>query len=371
MSEAARILVISRQKEDGKNLCRLLRRDGHRTCIAQTDQAAQRMLQSWPAEMLVLSVPRPSSTIRALARSVGSRLRRTPAIAVMTGEAGSGIDPDVPGLLDPIPTPFSDESFLAHVDALLRVRRVLASTGAYGGRQQGSEVQASPARPPGVLPRFLSWLGLRGTSRVRSPRPLGPYLEAATALVGNVEGRDVFDPGHAERVAAHCARMASRLGLDDEQTDRLVRAAAIHDIGKIGLPEDLLRKPSLTEGDRQTLRTHPRRGAALIRALTRDVPVANIVRDHHERPDGKGYYGRRNEEVSLLSRALAVADAYDGMTSARSGRDAITPEQAMESLLEGRGTAYDPDCVDALIAELRPVRTRIPLSPLVPPGPDH
>ena len=122
----ARILVVSRAADEGRILARLLRRDGHRTYLAKSDASAHRLSIAQRPELLVLATPSPSDTMRALARSLGPTIRSTPAIAVVHEEGVEKADPrETPGLLDLLPTPFSDDSFLAHIDALLRVRKVL------------------------------------------------------------------------------------------------------------------------------------------------------------------------------------------------------------------------------------------------------
>src|SRR5262245_42722707 len=308
----ARILVISRVADEGRSFARLLRRDGHRTSLAKTDASAQRLLSSQKPELLVLATPNPADTMRALGRTVGVSLRSTPAIAVVGENDTERIDRDVPGLLDLLPTPFSDESFLGHIDALLRVRHVLYDR-SDPALAAGQDAQvAAPARKNALL-RVLEFMTEPRRLRQRS-RPLEPYLETAASIVGAVEGRDGIDPGHAVRVSASCAAIAKHLGLKEQETEQLLYAASVHDIGKIALSPELLTKPSLTDRDRRAVKFHPRRGAELIRALTPYRESAEVVLYHHERPDGKGYYGRLESETSLLARVLAVADVFDGMT---------------------------------------------------------
>src|SRR5262249_40710289 len=365
---------ISRLADEGRILARLLRRDGHRAHLAKTDAAAHRLMSAQRPEILVLATPNPSDTMRILGRAHGSAIRSTPAIGVVHEDGVERADPRAaPGLLDLLPTPFSDDSFLAHVDALLRVRQVLyervdsslASDTQDGAIAAGSVVHRGPFR------RILDFMTepRRAAARCRN-RPLEPYLETAASIVGTVEGRDGIDPGHAFGVSAHCASIAKHLGLGEAETERLLYAASVHDIGKIALAPDLLTKPSLTDSDRRVVRFHPRRGAELIRALTPYRESAEVVLYHHERPDGKGYYGRCEAETPLLARVLAVADVFDGMTASRSERPALTPEVAIESLRAGSGTVYDKNCVEALAAAVRPRRASVPVSddptPLLP-----
>ena len=144
----ARILVFSREVDEGRSLARLLRRDRHRTYIARSDSAAQRMLFAQRPELLVLALPDPTSTMRQLGRAVGSGIRSTPAIAVVREDDKEGIGRDVPGLMDLLATPFSEESFLGHIDALLRVRKVLYDRIDLR-KETDTEASAAPEAGPG------------------------------------------------------------------------------------------------------------------------------------------------------------------------------------------------------------------------------
>lgn len=362
----ARLLIIGSETTGGRSLAKVLRRDGHRARLARTDAAAGRSILDDPPDMLVLAVGDPATSMRTLARVSGSGIRRMPAVAVLTADAPP-LDADFPGFVDPLRTPFTDESLLARVDALLRVKEVL-----YASSAAGRTGDPEPLFGWAGFDRMARWLGYAPSPvRRRADRPVEPYLETAASIAATVEQRDIFDPGHAGRVAALCASMAARLGMNAADTETLLQAAPIHDIGKIGLSIDLLRRPSLTEHDRSRMRTHPRRGAALIRALTPWGDAAEIVLHHHERPDAGGYYGLPPEAVSLPARILAVAEVYDGMTTSHTSRPSLTPSLAIEALTEGSGTAYDTECVEALTATSAQRRRAIPVSKGHPVFEDH
>jgi HD-GYP domain-containing protein (c-di-GMP phosphodiesterase class II) len=122
----------------------------------------------------------------------------------------------------------------------------------------------------------------------------------------------------------------------------------------------LHQKEPLEESQLRLIRTHPRKGAALIKALDRrDEQVADTILYHHERPDGKGYYGLENERIPLPARILAVAEVYDAMTSSQL-REALTPDEALDRLQSSRGESLDADCVDALVDRLKPGPGSIP-----------
>jgi two-component system cell cycle response regulator len=169
---------------------------------------------------------------------------------------------------------------------------------------------------------------------------------------------DICDPelaGHAARVGALTEMIARRLGWDDERLDDVRLGAALHDVGKIAIPPDLLRKPgALDEEEIARIRAHPVEGAWLIagvRSLVRTLP---FVLFHHERWDGTGYPTRRGgNEIPVEGRVLAVADAFDAMTSGRPYRGALTLDAALAEIERCAGSQFDPEIADAFLSAWR------------------
>jgi len=151
--------------------------------------------------------------------------------------------------------------------------------------------------------------------------------------------------------------------MDPQETSALLRAAMLHDIGKVSVPVAVLHQQTpLQENQLRMIRTHPKRGAALVRALDRDQAVVDTVLYHHERPDGSGYYGARPDKTPRSARALAVAEVYDAMTSSRI-RVRLSRDEALAQLSERKGERLDSDCVEALVDSLKPRPYVIPLAP--------
>jgi HD-GYP domain-containing protein (c-di-GMP phosphodiesterase class II) len=193
-------------------------------------------------------------------------------------------------------------------------------------------------------------------------KPLGPYLEVAARLADWADRRDAFEPGHAERVTGVCAMIAEGLHMSADETASLLRAAMLHDIGKIALPVEILHQSSpLEESQKRLIRTHPRRGAALLAALDRDDDVASTILYHHERPDGAGYYGLDSESTPVAAKVLALAEIYDAMTSCKL-RTPIPSKRALDRLTELKGESVDSDSVEALVDRLRTRPKTIPLA---------
>ena len=181
---------------------------------------------------------------------------------------------------------------------------------------------------------------------------------AAASLARAVDARDVYSGCHSERVADLAARIATRLGFDQEQVELTHLAGSLHDLGKLAIPEEILRKPGpLSETERLVLERHPQIGFRMLESLGVD-PVADWVLNHHERWDGSGYPNAiAGDMIPLGARIIFVADAYDAMTSDRVYRDRLSDEDALDELERCSGSQFDPEIVAALADELGLVRT--------------
>ena len=174
---------------------------------------------------------------------------------------------------------------------------------------------------------------------------------AAASLAKAVDARDAYTGSHSERVGELAARIARRLGLDEPRIELTRLAASLHDLGKLAIPEEILRKPGdLNESERLVLQRHPQIGFRMLESLGVE-PIAEWVLHHHERWDGDGYPDRlRGNEIPL--------GAYDAMTSERVYRKPFTSSEALEELERCAGSQFDPAIVDAFSQELG-VRRRV------------
>jgi putative nucleotidyltransferase with HDIG domain len=181
------------------------------------------------------------------------------------------------------------------------------------------------------------------------------YFSTITALARSIDARDEYTHGHSERVTRYALMSARQLGFTEEQLEELHVGAILHDVGKIGIPDDILNKPGrLSEEEFEIMKQHPTIGAKILEeAFSRRPNVIRLVKHHHERYDGRGYPdGLRGEEVSMSVLVLAVADSYDAMTSDRCYRRAFSQEAALHELRMGKLKHYHPDAVEALVAAL-------------------
>lgn len=177
------------------------------------------------------------------------------------------------------------------------------------------------------------------------------YQEAIRALVAAVEARDPYTRGHSVRVSRYAVMIGEGLGLTPEQLATLRYAGLLHDIGKLAVEDRVLRKAGpLTPEERQAIKQHPVVGAAILGSASSFAALVPAVRHHHERFDGTGYPdGLAGEQIPLEARILAVADAFDAMTSDRPYRPAFAWDVACERLIQGRGTQFDPRAVDTFL----------------------
>lgn len=181
-------------------------------------------------------------------------------------------------------------------------------------------------------------------------------VRALASLVEAVGARDPYTRAHSLRVARYAAAIAKELGLSKAECREIVLAAELHDVGKIGVPDELLCKPgSLSEAERMRVLEHTLIGERILAPLLADRPVIlGVVRWHHERVDGRGYPdGLTGGAIPLAARIVAVADAFDAMRTARPYRGPLSGPAAIAELLRGAGSQFDPRCVQALLAVLR------------------
>jgi len=205
----------------------------------------------------------------------------------------------------------------------------------------------------------LAELGAVALEQARMRQQLELAVESGVeAMAAAVDMRDNYTGTHSEEVVRLARRVGERMGLRDRALSELEFAARLHDVGKIGVPDAVLRKDGPLEGaEWEIMRQHPEWGAQMLRRVPGLKGVSRIVRHAHERWDGDGYPDRlRTADIPLESRIIFACDAYQAMTSDRPYRDALRPWVAVSELREGAGGQFDPDVIDVLVNELREQR---------------
>ncbi|MEU6991822.1 HD-GYP domain-containing protein [Streptomyces sp. NPDC046465] len=212
---------------------------------------------------------------------------------------------------------------------------------------------ASPYGPPAALLVLLP-MGVSCWVFAQYHRERAAHQATIRALVQAVDIKDRYTRGHSERVGRASVMIARELGLDDERVEVLRFAGILHDVGKLGVPTRLLRKDGpLTPDERRIIELHPEYGHEMVRGIGFLGEARAAILHHHERIDGSGYpYGLTGPQIPQCARVVAVADAFDAMTSTRSYRRARPVEAAVAELSRCAGAQFDPEMVGALARAL-------------------
>jgi hypothetical protein len=197
-----------------------------------------------------------------------------------------------------------------------------------------------------VLPTILVYVALKNVKELQSNTRI--ILES---MADTVDLRDPYTGGHSQRVAKGTAAILDSMGLNGPEVDLIVSAARVHDIGKIGIPDQVLNKPGRLDPEEEAImQTHPDRGADLLNRYPDFVRGVEIIRHHHEAWDGTGYPQKlKGTDIPFGARVIAVADSFDAMTSDRPYRKAMPVSKAASILQQGRGKQWDAAIVDAFL----------------------
>ncbi len=177
------------------------------------------------------------------------------------------------------------------------------------------------------------------------------FLHVVESLADAIDAKDNYTKGHSGRVAAYSKEIAKRYGYDDKSQEKIFMMGLLHDVGKIGVPDEVINKPGrLTDEEFAKIKKHPKIGGKILGNIKEMPELAAGAKWHHERYDGKGYpEGLKGDDIPEEARIIAVADAFDAMTSNRSYRDAIPLEIVKGEIEKGRGSQFDPKFADIMI----------------------
>ncbi|NUQ00169.1 MAG: GAF domain-containing protein, partial [Armatimonadetes bacterium] len=217
----------------------------------------------------------------------------------------------------------------------------------------------------------LSALANQAAIAIQNARLFGDLqellLSTISTLAKAVDAKDRYTAGHSHRVTLYALEIGRELGLDAADLDLLRIGALMHDVGKIGVSEQILRKPGpLTEPEREEMRRHPLYGARIVEPIRQLHPILPAVRWHHERYDGGGYPdGLAGDEIPVMARILMVADAYDAMTSDRPYRRSLADQVALQEFHDGLRRQWHPDAVEAFLrahqaGRIEPIKGAMP-----------
>jgi putative two-component system response regulator len=333
---AARILVVDDESAIARLLARLLEQQGHVCTTASSAAGARAALAESEFELMLCDVTMPGETGIELIRDVLRSHHGLAAIMVTGNDDTELADTALElGAYGYVTKPFHSTEILINVTNALRRRRLELETHA-----QRAQLEQTVA---------LRTIELReALTRLQET-----HVDTIRRLAAAAEARDGETGRHIERMSQTCALLAARLGLGKERARSLSHAAPMHDIGKIGIPDRILRKPGpLTFDERREMQRHTEIGRHLLGGSDDELLqlAAELAWTHHERWDGAGYpRGLVGEQIPLEARIVAVADVFDALTNERVYRPAFPLEEAIRLMREGRGSQFDPRVLDSFL----------------------
>jgi response regulator RpfG family c-di-GMP phosphodiesterase len=319
----AKILVVDDEEQIAQLLAGILRSDGHDADYVTDGEAALARLRQGGYDLVMTDLRMP--------RMDGMRLIRE----------AKEVDPEV--------------------DALVMTAYASTDTAVHALRQGVTDYLSKPFGLEQVRGAILKCLKGREERRRRKEEVVATreenlrlradqqraYIGIVATLIEAVEAKDRYNRGHSRRVADLAARFGRRLALPRREADVLETGAKLHDIGKIGIPEEILNKPGrLTEQEFDVIKAHPVIGEQILRPLEFLADARPIVRHHHERWDGRGYPdGLKGAEIPRPAAVLSICDAFDALTSDRPYRPGLPVKEALAILEQGAGSQWDPNLV--------------------------
>lgn len=324
------ILVIDDDTSNLKMASRILSREKMRVSCLKSGEDAIKFLQENRPDLILLDIHMPGmdgfETIAAIRQN-----KMTADIPVIFLTADDDSNTETRGLeagaMDFLKKPFVPEVLLLrvrHTIDLIRLQTDLA----HEVEKKTQEVMAQHEK----LERIS--------------------MQIVKTLSNTIDAKDTYTNGHSARVADYSKEIARRAGFSREMQDDIYMMGLLHDVGKIGIPDAIINKPAkLTDEEYSVIQNHPVMGANILRNITEFPKLATGARWHHERYDGKGYPdGISGEDIPIEARIIAIADAYDAMSSKRSYRDVLPQEKVRAEVESGKGTQFDPVFADIMLS---------------------
>lgn len=232
------------------------------------------------------------------------------------------------------------------------VEKLVEGTRRFGSGDLKFQVKV---RGSGEIAELASSLNQMAFNLADSRQKLHDYFyRVVQAMIRSLEAKDHYTRGHSDRVSEYSEKIALAMGIPQDKVEELTKAAQLHDIGKLGIHEDILNKKGpLSESEWDLLHQHPVVGEEILQPVFLDDEMLSVIRSHHERYDGTGYPDRlKGDQINLFAQIVAVADAYDAMTTSRSYRPALNKEESILRLKSCSGTQFNPKIVDIFVTVL-------------------
>ena len=339
------MLVVEDDDKTRRSLVKLLYRNGYSCVPAATATEAHALLDEEDISLVLTNMDMPEGSGLDLLVHVANEHRDVATVVVTAANdskvARAALDAGAYGY---VIKPFDDNEMLINIDSAFRRRRVELDSRNHRGRLE----EMVRART-GEMWNYVAEL----EKTHRDMRLL--QEETIQRLSLAAEFRDDETPRHIQRMSHYCALIADRLGMDAEQCELIRVASALHDVGKIGVPDHILMKPgSLDPDEWAVMQRHCEIGHRILSGSNSEVLnlAATIALTHHERMDGSGYpQGLAGENIPIEGRIAAIADVFDALTSKKVYRPAIPMADAVQILKEGRGKHFDPTLLDVFLSE--------------------
>lgn len=312
MNNSMKILIVDDEEPIRRMISILLKQSGYEVFLSACGKDALKILETESIDVVVTDIAMPGMDGIELTKHI--RRRFDADVIMMTGHIKdlAYVDAITEGASDFVPKPFDFEEFKIRLRRVLKERQIL--------KELNENINSMKVMLDGVI-HSLSYM---------------------------VETRDPYTPGHQKRVSKIAGAVSQELGLSQDQVSAVQMAALIHDIGKNAVPVEILSKPGrLSEIEFNLIQTHSQVGYDIVKDIRFPMPIAEIIYQHHERLNGKGYpRGLKADEILLESKIIAVADVVDAMSSHRPYRPALGMDKALEEINKNRGIIYDSDVVD-------------------------
>ena len=327
MTEKGRILIVDDEDAIRRLLHRKLSSEGFQCLEAGDAEQALGKLKNNTVDLVILDIKMPGKSGIELLPEIKASY---PDTAVVMGTATTDINIAIHcmkhGAYDYITKPFNMDEVIISTGRALEKRRLELENKDY--QQHLEDKVAEQAK------------------KIRSS-----FLSAITSLAYALEAKDKYTSGHSQRVADFSMAIAKEMGLKQESIEKIKLAGLVHDIGKIGVMESVLNKPGrLTEEEYKHVQKHPEIGERILAPVANTDEILKLVRSHHERYDGTGYPdGLKGIQIPLCARILAIADAYEAMTSERPYREAMSDKEAQAKVERGAGSQFDPEVSDVFL----------------------
>ncbi|MDD6305462.1 MAG: response regulator [Clostridiales bacterium] len=326
--KGACIILVDDDEINSKAVTAMLQEE-YRVLSAKSGREAFSLLEEQPVDLILLDVHMPEMDGHDVIRTLkeNSDYAEIPVIFLTSDEdEKTEIQGFSEGAIDFLRKPFRKNI------AIQRIRRILELSYLQKNLKQEVEKQTVVAE-----------------NRRQSVERMS--LQMVRALANTIDAKDSYTNGHSTRVAKYAVMLAERMGYTGEKLERLQYAAMLHDIGKIGIPNEIINKTSrLTDEEYEVIKTHPAIGGNILNEITEIPDISIGARWHHERYDGKGYPDQlKGNEIPEIARIIGVADSYDAMTSNRSYRDVLPQEVVRGELEKGKETQFDPQIAEIML----------------------